>query len=112
MADPRYRVDKDGPVSVLGGYRDHSEIVRAESVDPLGPYIFREVVLAGRGEEWWDGQMCHNPRIVQAGDEYVLYYIGRSTKSPERKIGYAVSNSVYGPWKTFGPAVVAHRRRQ
>ncbi|MBN1481129.1 hypothetical protein EH223_01570 [candidate division KSB1 bacterium] len=87
-----------GNVSMLGNYRNHSEIVRAVSDDPLGPYQFVQVVLAGRGENFWDGQMCHNPKIVKIGDKYVLYYIGRSPQQSERKIGFAWAESIAGPW--------------
>jgi len=80
------------------GYRDHSEIVRATASTPLGPYTFQEVVVAGRGGSWWDGKMCHNPKIVRAGDTYVLYYIGSAVGSGLRKCGYAWSKSIAGPW--------------
>jgi hypothetical protein len=80
------------------GYRDHSQIVRATAKTPIGPYTFREVVVAGRGGAWWDGKMCHNPKIVQAGDTYVLYYIGSAPGSGLRKCGYAWSKSITGPW--------------
>jgi len=87
-----------GNVSMLGNYRNHSEIVRAVSEDPLGPYEFVEVILSGRGNVW-DGQMCHNPKIVKIEDKYVLYYIGRYPDSPQRKIGYAWAESIKGPWR-------------
>ena len=85
-------------VGMLDGYRQHSEIVRAVADDPVGPYEFKEVVLQGRGGKWWDGQMCHNPKIVKVGDTFVLYYIGSAVGSPLRKIGYAWAKSVEGPW--------------
>ena len=81
------------------GYRSHSEIVRATAKTPLGPYTFREVVVSGRGGSWWDGKMCHNPKIVKADDMYVLYYIGSALNSGLRKCGYACSKSIFGPWK-------------
>lgn len=80
------------------GYRGHSEIVRATADSAEGPYAFREVVVAGRGEPYWDGKMCHNPKIVKTGDTYVLYYIGSACGSKLRKVGYAWSVSVAGPW--------------
>jgi len=86
-------------VAMLSGYRRHSEIVRAIADNPLGPYDFKEVVLKGRGERWWDSQMCSNPKILRIGDTYVLYYIGSAVGSPLRKIGYAWSKSVNGPWR-------------
>ena len=101
------------------GYIHYSEIVRAESATPEGPYEFREVVLGDIGEEHWDGRMTHNPTIRKCGDDYVLFYIGgtfkgekpaasqlRKGKVPETdicynsiRIGAAISKSVLGPWK-------------
>jgi len=88
-----------GHVSLLSGYKNHSEIVRAVADNPLGPYEFAQMVVAGRGGDYWDGQMCHNPKIAKIGDRYVLYYIGRSPRSSARKIGYAVAESIEGPWQ-------------
>ena len=85
-------------VGMLDGYRQYSEIVHAVADNPVGPYTFKEVVLHGRGGKWWDGQMCHNPKIVKVGDTFVLYYIGSAVGSPLRKIGYAWAKSVDGPW--------------
>lgn len=80
------------------GYRGYSEIVRATSKNPMGPYQFQELVVGGRGGKWWDGKMCHNPKIVKSGDTYVLYYIGSAVGFAQRKIGYAYSKSIEGPW--------------
>ncbi|MNI10558.1 hypothetical protein D3C73_636750 [compost metagenome] len=100
------------------GWLVDSEIVRAVSTTPEGPYEFQEVVLPARGAEYWDGRMTHNPHIKKIGDTYVLYYTG-STHPFERvvpgeslemndprtivarsnkRIGIATSNSVLGPW--------------
>ena len=35
----------------------NSEVVRAVSDSPTGPYRFEEVVLPARGAEYWDGRM-------------------------------------------------------
>ncbi|MHC4251317.1 MAG: glycoside hydrolase family protein [Planctomycetota bacterium] len=85
-------------VGILDGYREHSQIVRATADDPLGPYEFREVVLAGRGGTCWDGQSCHGPKIVRSGGRFVLYYQAIACGSKLRKIGYAWSDSIEGPW--------------
>ena len=86
-------------------YRQNSEIVRATSLSPLGPYIFQEVVIGERDSSFWDSNMAHNPTIHKIGDEYVLFYIGSDfnsflpdTKTLVRKIGYAVSKKISGPW--------------
>ena len=111
------------------GYVVASEIVRASSDTPYGPYTFEEVVLPDRGEEFWDGRMTHNPSIVKFGDTYALFYIG-STYSGERpgydiltsgntpmvdecyaniKIGIATSKSIFGPWERRNVPILDRR---
>jgi hypothetical protein len=58
------------------GYCFYSEIVRAVSDRPEGPFEFAEVVFADRGAGFWDGRMTHNPTIHRVGDTYLLFYIG------------------------------------
>lgn len=81
------------------GYMTHSEIVRAESDAPEGPYVFKEVVIHGRGGSYWDGQMAHNPTIHKVGSDYVLFHNACASGSVVRKIGYAAAPSVEGPWE-------------
>lgn len=96
----------------------NSEVVRAVSDKPQGPYKFQEVVLPPRGENFWDGKMTHNPVICKSGDTYLLYYTGTTYRgdmptaanpttedSPlkldahrHERIGLATSKSVFGPW--------------
>ncbi len=96
----------------------NSEIVHAVSDKPEGPYSFSDVVLAPRGEQYWDGKMTHNPAIRKSGDTYLLYYTGTTykgdmpdenhliTAESEKKldahhherIGLATAKSPYGPW--------------
>ncbi|MBN2088354.1 glycoside hydrolase family protein [candidate division KSB1 bacterium] len=106
-------------VVFFNGYKIYSEIVRATSDTPAGPYQFAEVVLPARGEEFWDGRMTHNPAIRKFKDTYLLFYIGSTFKgepptdeelkensSPKIKeaynnirIGLATSKSILGPWE-------------
>lgn len=76
----------------LGGWTTHSEIVRATSKDLIGPYTFQEVVIQKR-EGFWDNDRAHNPKIVKAGNTYILYYISSANET-----GYATSSSIEGPW--------------
>ncbi|MCX7016883.1 MAG: glycoside hydrolase family protein [Candidatus Sumerlaeota bacterium] len=96
----------------------NSEVVRAVSKTPEGPYEFQEVVLPTRGPECWDGRMTHNPTIHKSADMYLLYYTGTTytgpTPTPEhslhqmpdmrlearanQRVGLATSKSVFGPW--------------
>jgi len=87
------------------GYMTHSEIVRAESDSPIGPYVFREVVIHAREGDYWDSRMAHNPTIHKVGDEYVLFYIGGPKDSRLRKVGYAAASAVEGPWKRVEEAL-------
>lgn len=81
------------------GYRCHSEIVRAVSDDPCGPFTFCETVISGRKGNWWDAQMAHNPTIHKIGDKFVLFYTGSQSINPStRAIGYAYANKIDGHW--------------
>jgi len=117
------RWKKDMPF--FTGYIFQSEVVRAVSDTPEGPYQFVEVVLPVRGPDYWDGMMTHNPTIRRIGDTYALFYIGatydfekpaipvtlhdtaiteqhltlRRTAYSKIRIGMATSKSVYGPWE-------------
>lgn len=95
------------------GYRQNSEIVRATSSNPLGPFKFEEVVIGERDSIYWDSNMSHNPTIHKIGKEYVLFYIGSdfTTKLPGskqllRRVGYATSKSIKGPWKRCDKPVI------
>ncbi len=99
---PEWTGDKASFVGILDGYRQHSEIAHAVAAHPMGPFTFERVVLSGRGGAWWDGQACHNPKIVRIGGRFVLYYIGIARGSPLRKIGYAWADAIDGPWHRLG----------
>lgn len=110
------------------GWMIASEIVRASSDTPEGPYKFKEVVLPSRGAEYWDGRSTHNPRLIKVGNKYVLFYMGSTHPfeditpdnaellTPDcawctvgrsnKRIGIAVSDSVEGPWKRFDEPVL------
>jgi hypothetical protein len=96
-----------------------SEIVRAESDTPVGPYRFAEVALPPRGGDFFDARSTHNPHIRKVGDTYLLLYMGTNydgatptRENPEvwrsprylatwarKRIGLATSKSVRGPWQ-------------
>lgn len=106
-----------------------SEIVRAVSDTPEGPYQFQEVVLPARGAEYWDGRSTHNPHITKHGDTYLLYYMGSThpLADPEpggplglddprcivgranKRIGLATSRSVFGPWERKDTPILSTR---
>jgi hypothetical protein len=106
------RWPKTGPFPE--GYRQNSEIVRATSDSPTGPFIFKEVVIGERDSSFWDSNMAHNPTIMKIGDEFVLFYIGSDfTTKPDnsanllRRVGYATSASIAGPWKRIDAPVIS-----
>lgn len=96
----------------------NSEIVRATSETPEGPYRFEEVVLPTRSAQYWDGRMTHNPTLHRSGDTYLLFYIGTTYNLPvptastqaqdkdevilaahrNQRIGLATAPSPSGPW--------------
>ncbi len=111
------------------GWLVASEIVRAVSDTPEGPYEFAEVVLGRRGAQFWDGIAVHNPFIMKSGDTYILYYIGTTHPFTEledpatlaiedprtivarsnKRIGMATAKSVFGPWTRMDQPVVTTR---
>lgn len=94
-----------------------SEIAHAVADSPFGPFVFKDVALAARGEEYWDGLCTHNPTVHQFGGKYYLYYMGNTGdgKVPSapgeqvlnpvhrnnQRIGVAVADSPDGPWERF-----------
>jgi hypothetical protein len=111
------------------GWLVASEVVRAISDTPEGPYEFQEVVFAARGAQYWDGRSTHNPHITKHGDTYVIYYMGSTSPLPDvlpeepfgaddprcivaranKRIGIATSSSVLGPWKRNDAPVLSTR---
>jgi len=86
-------------------YRNNSEIVRAISDNPLGPFTFEELIIGERDSTYWDSNMAHNPTIHQIGDQYVLFYIGSDFTTYRensdyllRRVGYATAKNIDGPW--------------
>ncbi len=96
----------------------HSEIAHAVSDNPLGPYVFHDLALPARGASFWDGLNTHNPTIHFYEGKYYLYYTGNTgdgvnmkkglnpTHRNNQRIGVAVSESPYGPWKRFDTPLI------
>ena len=57
----------------------NSEIIRAVSDNPEGPYVFANVVLPRRGRQYFDGVNTHNTCIKEHNGKYYLYYMGTTT---------------------------------
>lgn len=112
----------------FGKWVTNSEIVRAVSDTPVGPYEYQEVVLPIRGRDFFDGLVTHNPRIIKYGEFYLLYYFGTTYEFdiPEndesiwadhraqeawmnKRIGMAYSKSVKGPWTRMDQPVIEPR---
>jgi predicted GH43/DUF377 family glycosyl hydrolase len=102
----------------MEGWVTHSEIARATSESPIGPFTFQDVALPPRGRQYWDGEVTHNPTVQKFGDKYYLYYNGNrefdgKVESKEKKydkwwrhrnnqrVGLAVADHPAGPWKRF-----------
>lgn len=99
------------------GWLFQSEIVRASSDNPCGPFQFEEVVIGDRGPQYWDGRMAHNPRIFKHNNQYILYYTGTTypfaiedseviqnndyrtmIARANKRIGIAVADCITGPF--------------
>lgn len=109
------------------GWMTHSEVVRAISKTPQGPYSFVEVVLPARGAEYWDGCATHNPTIRFHAGVFYLFYTGISYPFPaptqnetfniqdvrcvvaraSKRVGVATSKSLSGNWARFNKPILA-----
>lgn len=102
----------------FSGWVTRSEIAHATAPSPFGPWTHCDVALPQRGAEHWDGLCTHNPNIHKFGDKYYLYYMGNTgdgcymrkglnwSHRNNQRIGVAVADSPYGPWKRFDRPVV------
>lgn len=106
----------------------HSEIAHAVSDDLTGPYVFKNIVLPARGDEFWDGHCTHNPHVLEHNGKYYLYHMGNrgsgywnttaDTVMPKYKdeewwinrnnqrIGLAVTDDLNGEWTRFDKPLV------
>ncbi len=116
------RWSKDLPM--FTGYILGSEVVRAVSKSPTGPYHFQERVLPCGPSGAWDGRMAHNPSIHRFGDTYLLFYIGSTytgklqipsdnEQTPQTAecyagicIGLATAPSPCGPWRRLSEPIL------
>jgi hypothetical protein len=89
------------PASKGFGYWEHSDVIVATSPRLLGPYTFRHVVLKARPGKW-DSRGIANPKILKVGGQYLLYYLG----IPKFQTGFAIADSIHGPWKRFNKPVI------
>jgi len=101
----------------------HSEVARAISNSPAGPWEYKETVLKSNGKGHWDAITVHNPKIKHFNGKYYLYYCSTNMGDkefaegdlietalaggshpnwkilrPNQRTGVAVSNSINGPW--------------
>lgn len=89
------------------GWVTHSEIVHAVSWEPLGPYTLEGAALPARRGQFWDGDVTHNPTILQWKDRFYLYYTGNRGNGDywvhrnHQRIGVAVAERPEGPWQRF-----------
>lgn len=107
------------------GWMVASEIVHAISFTPEGPYKFSDVALPARGAQYWDGRSTHNPRIFKYNHKYYLIYMGSTHPFEEpsyeeltldskwcivgranKRVGLAVADSPYGPWKRLDEPIL------
>lgn len=96
----------------------HSEIAHAISENAIGPYKFHDLAFPARGAQYWDGLNTHNPTIHYFEGKYYLYYTGNTgdgknmkhqlnaSHRNQQRLGVAVSDSPYGPWKRFDRPVI------
>ena len=84
----------------MGGWIHKSTIAHAIADSPEEDFKYVSTVFEPRGGEWWDATTCHNPHIKKIDGKYCLFYMGNSNgKTNTKRIGLAISDAPYGPWK-------------
>jgi hypothetical protein len=83
----------------MSGWINGSEIAHAVADNAESSFRVTGTILAPRGAGFWDATTCHNPLIKEFNGKYYLYFMGNSNgKTNTKRIGVAVSDSLYGPW--------------
>ncbi len=99
----------------------HSEVAHAVSDKLEGPYVFKDLALPPRGREFWDGDVTHNPHLLEYKGKYYLYHMGNrgsgywdSTPDDQKplikdkewwvnrnnqRVGLAIADDINGPWR-------------
>jgi len=91
----------------MGGWSTVSEIIHSVGDCPEGPFEVTDVALQGRGGDFWDGAMVHNPTIHKVGSTYCLIHIANRDGRPfTQAIGVAVADSPYGPWERYDQPIL------
>ncbi|MDF3129217.1 glycoside hydrolase family protein [Kiritimatiellaeota bacterium B1221] len=67
-------------------FRTHGHIMHAVAKQPEGPYTVKALVLAGRGEGFWDAFGIVNPRIYRVEDQYALLYTAYEVPWPQHQM--------------------------
>lgn len=111
----------------FGHWVTSTEIIHAISDTPTGPYQFFDVVMSSRGSQYFDGMSTMNPRVIKFDGKYYMYYVGTTYDYPQpvpgcemeegwfekawvnKRIGVAVSESLYGPWERMDRPVIEPR---
>ena len=106
----------------------HSEVAHAVSDKLTGPYVFKNMALPARGREYWDGDVTHNPHVIEHEGKYYLYYMGNhgsgywdntpNDRHPEmsdkewwvnrnnQRVGVAVADDLNGVWKRYDKPLI------
>lgn len=86
-------------VKGMGGWINSSEIAHAVADRIDKPFVYKQTILAPRGQGHWDATTCHNPHIKFVDGKYCLFYIGNANgKTDTKRIGLATADSLDGPW--------------
>lgn len=128
--DGKYHMFASGWPKELGfgsNWLFNCRILHAVSEVPQGPYRLAGTALDRRGRQYFDGMNVHNPCVRKWNGTYYLYYMGTTYGGTvpqagdrisdqrflevwnKKRIGVAVSDSVYGPWKRLDAPLLEPR---
>lgn len=105
----------NGTPQTIKSWYNSSVIAHAVSDRPGGGFVFKDVALAPRGGDLFDGTTTHNPTVTRLPDgSFALYYIGLNCARyggrdciKHQWIGAARAADPSGPWERLPEPVLS-----
>jgi arabinan endo-1,5-alpha-L-arabinosidase len=104
--DPASFVDTDGMHYILwkndGNSSGGQTRIYLQPTSDDGLKLAGEPIRLITSDQSWEGILVEGPTLWKHGDEYVLFYSANAYDSPNYGVGYAVAESIDGPYKKPG----------
>lgn len=111
--DGHFFVDDDGTIYLYFVRFDNGNVIyMAKMKDDLSGFDEGGERFLIRAEEEWETRDCsvvEGPFVLKHHEKYYLTYSANHTRSPDYAVGYAVSESPYGPFIKYKGNPILHK---